>query len=202
MRGARLWVLLLVAGSGIAASDPWTPDAEPLEGTVTWLGRPAAAAVLELVPRTGSPAASAMDTVLIDQRHLRFRPNVVGIRAGTVVEFRNSDPIMHNVFSPVRQGADFDLGTYPQEESRTHLFDAPGTYVILCHVHPEMAAWVVVSRSPYVVVTDERGGFTLDSVPPGEYDATVWYRRRSASAGVLTVPPGVTEGVRIDVGRE
>jgi plastocyanin len=165
------------------------------------LGRPAADAVIELVPTVAAPASRGSGTVLIDQRHLRFAPSVLGIQAGTVVEFRNSDPIMHNVFSPQRRGADFDLGTYPQEESRTHLFDEPGTYVILCHVHPEMAAWVVVSASPYVGVTDENGSFVMDSVPPGDYQTMVWYRRRSASGGTISIGEGGPAVVQVDIGR-
>jgi len=195
-----IWFAALPWIGGVA----WTavpPQVRTVDGAVTWLGRPAADAVVELVPAVEVPVPPAGDTVLIDQRHLRFAPNVLGITAGTVVEFRNSDPIMHNVFSPVRQGADFDLGTYPQEESRTHLFHEAGTYVILCHVHPEMAAWVVVSSSPYVGVTDDDGLFSMEGVPPGQYEATVWYRRRSASGGTVTIAEGAVAALQIDIGR-
>ena len=195
---------IALVGAGIVASIAWTQGVDSpraVNGQVTWLGRPAADAVVELVPVSGDVPAPTPDTAVIDQRHLRFTPSVLGVRAGTVVEFINSDPIMHNVFSPERQGANFDLGTYPQEESRTHRFDDPGTYVILCHVHPEMAAWVIVSSSPYIAVTEEDGSFSIETLPPGDYEATVWYRRRSASVGTITVGPEGGSGVRIDVGR-
>jgi len=192
--------LVLVPWFGGATSIAPLAQMRAVDGSVTWLGRPAADAVIELVPVGEAAELSVGDTALIDQRHLRFAPNVVGITAGTVVEFQNSDPIMHNVFSPVRQGDDFDLGTYPQEESRTHLFDEAGTYVILCHVHPEMAAWVVVSSSPYIGVTDDSGLFSLEAVPPGQYEATVWYRRRSASGGTVTIGEGGATALRIDIG--
>lgn len=190
-------LLAVVSGGAV-----YYTQAPSIDGAVTWLGRPAAAAVVELVSVVGAtPPRAAGDTVMIDQRHLRFAPNVLGVPVGTVVEFKNSDPIMHNVFSPARQGADFDLGTYPQEESRTHLFDQSGTFVILCHVHPEMAAWVVVSESPFVAVTDDEGAFSMEGIPPGEYEATIWYRRRSADGGLVTVPSDTGSAIRIDVGR-
>jgi len=37
------------------------------------------------------------------------------------------------------------------------------------------SAWVVVAPHPYYVLTDERGHFTLDEVPPGTYTLVVWH---------------------------
>jgi heme/copper-type cytochrome/quinol oxidase subunit 2 len=124
---------------------------------------------------------------VIDQRNLRFAPNVLAIPVGTTVEFRNSDDILHNVFSPPRRGDDFDLGTYPLNESRTHTFDETGSFVVLCHVHPEMAAWIVVSESPYVTATDEEGRFRIDSLPAGRYRRVAWYRRRMVAEDTVTI---------------
>lgn len=177
-------VLLFASGSSVEAQAQ-----APLTGTVLWRGRPAEAAVLEFIPSSQN-AMSVSDTVLIDQRHLRFAPRVVGAAAGTTVEFQNSDEIMHNVFSPERRGANFDLGTYPQGESRTHTFDEPGSFVILCHVHPEMAAWIVVSESPWVAATDESGVFTISSLPPGGYELVGWYRRRVVHRARIDITEG------------
>jgi len=176
---------------------------QSIDGSITVRGRPAIGAVVELVPE-GMPqpevAAAAADTSLIDQLHLRFAPGVLGISAGSVVEFRNSDAILHNVFSPPRLGADFDLGTYPQNESRTHTFNSPGRYVILCHVHPEMAAWVVVAESRLVAVTDSVGRFGLDEVPAGRYTTKVWYRRLDLDGGSVSVAPQGTTDLTIALG--
>lgn len=183
--------ILALSAAAVAAA----PGAgQGVAGTVDFRGRAAGEAVIELVPTADAQAVLASnnsvtraDTLMIDQRHLRFAPNVIAVAPGTVVEFRNSDPILHNVFSPPRLGADFDLGTYPQDESRLQRFDAPGNYVILCHVHPEMAAWVIVGRSPYVAVADEEGSFTVSNVEPGAYAVRVWFRRREFDGGTVTV---------------
>lgn len=164
---------------------------ESLQGTVAWRGRLAAGAVIELIPVNANEGSSS-DTLLIDQRNLRFVPRTLAVQRGTTIEFHNSDQIMHNVFSPERRGADFDLGTYPEGESRTHTFVAEGSFVILCHVHPEMAAWVVVSASPWVAASDEQGRFEIANVPPGEYELVGWYRRRVVHRATTRIEQGQT----------
>jgi plastocyanin len=145
-------------------------------------------AVVYLDPVEGSDSVFAADTVLIDQVNLRFLPPVVAILAGATVRFRNSDPTQHNVFSPERRGAGFNLGTYARNESRFHTFRARGGYVVLCHVHPEMAVWVVVTPTRSNAVTDDRGAFRIDGVPPGAYLITVSYQGRSGPSAAINVP--------------
>lgn len=162
----------------------------PAERAVVYLLPDDAGAEAALTTQAPGPTT----TVVMDQAHLRFQPEVVAIMAGSTVEFLNSDPIMHNVFSPSGRGADFDLGTYPATESRRHTFDMPGTFLMLCHVHPEMAGWVIVLPRPTFAVTDEAGEFSIPEVVPGRYEARVWYRRRDVAIGALDVTPdGLTD---------
>lgn len=165
------------------------PAAAQLRGEVIWRGRAAAGGVVEWIPSRGARPAQEPDTVLVDQRSLRFRPSVLGVRAGTVVRFQNSDAILHNVFSPAERGDDFDLGTYAVGETRDHVFARPGSYVVLCHVHPEMALWVVVSGGPWLAVTDGEGRFLIEDAPPGPGRLVTWLRRRPVREDTLTAPP-------------
>ncbi len=158
-------------------------------------------AVVQLIPLGQSGADILPDTTLIDQSHLRFTPAVVPIQVGSSVEFLNSDRIMHNVFSSGRTGEAFNLGTYPMGQSRFHTFNTAGSHVILCHVHPGMVAWVVVSTTPFAAVTRRDGGFVIDSVPAGSYEVLVWHRRWSHEAGPLDVPPSGVARWTIRVGR-
>ncbi len=158
-------------------------------------------AVVQLIPLVQPGAEISSDTALIDQSHLRFVPGVLPLQVGSTVEFLNSDGIMHNVFSPSRGEEGFNLGTYPMGESRFHTFGTVGSYVILCHVHPEMAAWVVVSSTPFASVTRRNGSFVIDSVPAGSYEVLVWHRRWSHEAPQLDVPASGIERWTIRVGR-
>jgi plastocyanin len=134
---------------------------------------------------------------LIDQIDLRFVPQVVAVLPGTTVAFPNSDPILHNVFSPRGPGDGFNLGTYPPGETRSRRFTEPGVHVILCHMHPDMVAYVAVVPAPYHAVADVDGRFVMDPVPPGDYTLRVWRARRPAYERELTVTPGAATSLRI-----
>jgi len=190
--GAAL-ALLLISGS---VQQPGVVD-----GVVTAPGFPATGAVVYLMRQGESGlAATTSEAALIDQANLRFVPRVLAIPPGTTVDFRNSDPMMHNVFSPAFSGDPFDLGTYPRTEHRSHSFDRTGVYVILCHVHPEMAAYVVVVETPHTAVVDENGRFRLDGVPPGRYLLRVWHRRIPRFEQAVIVPPDGLHRLEVDLG--
>lgn len=63
--------------------------------------------------------------VAITQQHEAFTPRVVAITRGSTVDFPNSDPFFHNVFS-LSGPATFDLGRYPQGQSRLRIFTRDG----------------------------------------------------------------------------
>lgn len=136
----------------------------------------------------GTPGTVHPDTVIMDQRGLRFLPSVVAGRPGLTVEFLNSDPILHNVFSPGWSGESFDLGTYPSNMSRSHTFSRPGPHVILCHVHPEMVAYVVVVSTPFHAVTGPEGRFRIEGIPAGSHRIEVWRRGSEPVGRRFTVP--------------
>ena len=113
--------------------------------------------------------------IVLDQLNLRFVPHVLPVLVGTTVAFPNSDEIRHNVFSPGPPR--FDLGTYPQNTTKYHLFDKPGVWTMLCNVHAEMSAYVVVAETPYFATTGRDGKFVLKDVPPGKYTLRVWHEK-------------------------
>ncbi len=116
--------------------------------------------------------------VVIDQKGLMFHPHVTAIQQGTTVEFLNSDNVAHNVFWPSISGnkkLSHNLGTWPKGEKKPFKFDNPGVAPLLCNVHPEMAAYVVVSPTPYFAETDDSGNYTIANVPDGSYTVTAWH---------------------------
>jgi hypothetical protein len=114
--------------------------------------------------------------VILDQVNLMFVPHVLPVLAGTTVAFPNSDEIRHNVFSPTRQYR-LDLGTYPRNSTKYYLFDKPGVVTLLCNIHAEMSAYVIVAETPYFAVSDKTGRFVIREVPPGKYVLQYWHER-------------------------
>ena len=188
-----LAVLLLVP-------TPVAGQSRAIEGAVVADGRPVQNAVVyvESDPEDELDATSA-DTAVMDQRGLRFIPAVVAGRPGLTVEFLNSDPILHNVFSPDWIGEPFDLGTYPSTESRHHTFFRPGPHVILCHVHPEMVAYVVVVSTPFHALTGPEGGFRIAGLPVGPHRVEVWRRGSETVGRNVTMPAAGNLSVTLEL---
>lgn len=114
------------------------------------------------------------EPALIDQQDMKFVPHVLPVLVGTSVEFANNDKTFHNVFS-TSEAKRFDLGLYSPGRRRTVTFDKSGLVRILCHVHPNMEAYVVVKEHPYFAVTDKRGNYQISAVPLGKYRLEIWH---------------------------
>lgn len=67
------------------------------------------------------------------------------VKAGDSVNFRNDDPFFHNVYS-ASSAKPFDLGSYPQGQSRKVTFDKEGTVEVECAIHPDMKLKVEVAK--------------------------------------------------------
>ena len=82
---------------------------------------------------------------LIDQKDKQFSKKAIKIKVGDVVEFRNSDPFAHNIFS-LSDTKSFDLGSYPQGQSKKVTFDKPGKVEVECSIHPGMQMDIEVEK--------------------------------------------------------
>jgi plastocyanin len=133
--------------------------------------------------------------VTIDQKGLVFAPHIVVIAQGTTVEFLNSDSVAHNVFWPSISGnkkLGHNMGTWPQGQQKSFKFDNPGIVPLLCNVHPDMSAYVIVSPTPYFAETDKSGEFKIDNVPDGAYTVTAWNEGAKSKSNPLKVAGDTT----------
>jgi plastocyanin len=114
---------------------------------------------------------------VVDQRGLLFQPHITVVQVGTTVDFLNSDSVAHNVFWTSIGGnkkLSHNLGTWPKGERKSFKFDTPGAAPILCNVHPEMSAYIVVVPTPYFATSDAAGSYKIENVPDGSYTVTAW----------------------------
>ena len=127
---------------------------------------------------TGKTFPAPAEKVVIDQKGLLFQPHVVAVLVGSTVEFLNSDKVAHNIFWPSVAGnkkMSHNLGTWPSGQKREFKFDTPGIVPLLCNVHPEMSAYVLVSPTPYFALTDADGSYKITNLPEGQYSASAWH---------------------------
>ncbi len=139
---------------------------------------------------------SGIDTVLateaksnaikINQKEKRFFPRLMPIVKGQVVHFFNQDELDHNVFSTEKKKS-FDLGRYPKGDFREVQYTDTGMYKVYCNIHQKMILDIVVLDNHYFAVTDEKGSFTIDNVPPGQYNLNVWHIYGGVSTKTITV---------------
>jgi plastocyanin len=125
----------------------------------------------------------------LDQRGERFVPHIVAIGVGGSVDFPNSDPIFHNVFS-LSEPRSFDLGRYATGRSKTVRFDKPGVIRVFCDIHAHMSAFIFVFAHPYFDVTDGQGRYRIDGVPPGTHTLVIWNETIDPETRQVTVPDG------------
>jgi plastocyanin len=141
------------------------------------------------------------EVAVMDQKDLRFIPHVLVIQAGTSVEFPNSDPVSHNVFS-ISKAKRFNLGLYSRGTVRRVTFDKPGVVELLCNVHLEMAAFIVVMKNPYFDRTGPDGSFRIQNVPAGRHRLRCWQEGMPAREQIVEVPSEGTVNVVLAMGRE
>jgi hypothetical protein len=99
---------------------------------------------------------------------------VLPIMRGTVVEFTNSDDVQHNVFSPSDIAGKFNLGTYGPGAARTVTLSQSGDVRVLCNIHMEMEAHILVLDGPLFSMTAADGRYRIADVPAGKYVLKVW----------------------------
>jgi plastocyanin len=159
-----------------------------LVGKVTCKGlRSNADAVIYVDAIEGKTFPAPEDSVVMDQKGMMFIPHVLPVLVGTTVDFLNSDPVLHNVFTPDKCADKFNLGSWPQGQVRSYTFKEVCVAALLCNVHPEMEGFVLALPTPYFAVTDKEGVYKIEDVPDGTYTVKTWHKKRKPTSQEVTV---------------
>lgn len=113
-------------------------------------------------------------------RGCRFVPRVLGAAVGDTLVVVNEDSLLHNVNleqtfvggeldGRSRTIGNFSLPLAGMEITRPDLLRAPGRIRATCDAHGWMRARIRVFDHPFFAVTDARGNYSIDDVPPGTY---------------------------------
>ena len=129
--------------------------------------------LLEGVVRGKKPGAE----VVLDNHRCVFVSHVTAVMAGERARVKNSDAILHNTHGFLGKPTVFNLALPNRDQmiDITKRLTKPGLVRVVCDAHPHMSAWLIVHDSPYYAVTDERGAFRIDAIPPGTYKVTMWH---------------------------
>jgi plastocyanin len=207
-RGRAIAIALVAATAssacGASSPQPAAPvqaaaHAEPVSarssagGTVVGTVAASGTAVVALEPETPRTFPEQTEKPVMDQVGLTFGPELLLVRTGQPVEFRNNDDTLHNVnvkHEETREQA-FNVAI-PTGGVYEHTFSRDGFYRVACDIHPAMAASIFAASTPYTAVAGGDGRFTFTEVPPGAWTITVYTGGRRLQKAV-EVKGGVTE---------
>ena len=196
----RLSLAAALLGFGCNAPAPVTPAAAPpavapaaplppgprIVGTVATNPPNAVRDGAIVYLEDGPKKADAPMTASIDIRDKLFTPFIQVVPVGGTVTFGNRDALTHHVFSP--DIAQWDTGYLQKDQTVSRKFDAPGTFALLCNIHPEMIGYLAVVPSGYFARVGADGKYALGGLPPGTYKVTAWAPRQVAASQSVTVP--------------
>ncbi|HJQ21749.1 MAG TPA: carboxypeptidase-like regulatory domain-containing protein [Gemmatimonadaceae bacterium] len=129
--------------------------------------------------------------------HCRFEPRILAVVAKSTINVFSRDHATHEI-SFYREGA-----SEPIEHIRTvdegqvvpseKIASEPGIVEIRCKEHSFARGYIAVFDHPYFAVTDDKGEFKIDGLPPGTYTVKVWHERlaQPMTQRVVVQPSGV-----------
>ncbi len=136
------------------------------------------------------------DAVQMDQDGCIYTPHVLGVMANQDILIRNSDPVLHNINASPETNRGFNFGQPVEGMESTRSFPLAEVMIpVRCDVHGWMSAYVGVVDHPYYSVSDGSGGFSLETLPPGDYTVTAWHERYGTQTAQVTVATGETAEV-------
>lgn len=169
-------------GSQPAPPNPVESPSEPEPGqdrTADIVGQAPAASqgtpsVIILEPHSSIDVPLPSAPVEMDQFGRDFIPRLLVVRAGQHVLFKNSEDELHTVHVQDSSGESlFNVAMPIQGGEHDHMFGQAGDYAVSCNAHQEMHATILVVETPYSVVADRDGAFSLSGVVPGTYNLTL-----------------------------
>jgi plastocyanin len=132
---------------------------------------------------------------VIDQAGCIFSPHVAGVMVGQEVEFRNSDPVSHNIRGTPTRNLAFNSVFAAKMASRIK-FESPEIGIPLkCDIHYWMSGYIHVSQHPFFAITADEGSFIIPDVPPGDYTLLAWHETLKTQIQPITIKAGEVKEV-------
>jgi hypothetical protein len=128
--------------------------------------------VLENVKGAHAPPAR---TVTVEIGGLDARPRLVIVGPGSVLEIKNTGKMTHELSTPEMPQI-MPAQRLGPGSARHVKFDSLGGFVIRDAEYPHIMISVIVVDSPYYSTLDERGAFSIATVPEGKAKLRVWTR--------------------------
>ena len=159
-------------------------------------------AVVSVVGAKG-PAPKPAQKLILDQKGCHFEPHVLLVPAGAEVDILNNDGVLHNIHTFATANPSINKAQPKFKKVMTEKFgDKPEIIKIQCDAHSWMSGWAVVMGHPYYAVTDGKGAFKLDNVPPGKHTVEVWHETMGKTTKEVEVKAGAPTKVTFELAKK
>ena len=153
-------------------------------GTLKWV-------LVYVKDRVPGDFPAPTEPVVIDQQGCVFVPHAAATQVGQPVEFRNNDPVLHNVRGASKQHQAFNIAQPVQGSKTTRVFKTPEVGMLIkCDVHFWMASYLHVLDQPFYAITQDDGAFTIPGLPAGTYTVEAWHEKLGTRSQTVTVGDG------------
>lgn len=151
-------------------------------------------AVLSIDDIQSGKAWSLPDEFVYHQEKCKFNPRVLLIKPKASGVVLNNDPVGHN-FHTISRGI-YNINKKMKSESRITVaknkIRRPGVIRVKCDIHSWMKGWWIVARTPYTVLSDENGNFSITDIPPGIYTFKTWHEKLGETEQTVVIKAGET----------
>ena len=128
---------------------------------------------------SGGKASSPTGAITIEQSGCDYSPHFQVAEIGDdglKLTVLNKDGILHNIHSYLGKETIFNIAQPKFRKKLSRTLTEPGVVKFKCDVHDWMEAYVIILKDqPYYAVTDEKGAFSIEGVPPGTYTLKAWH---------------------------
>lgn len=131
----------------------------------------------------------------LDQVNCQFVPHIQVLPTGSTLVITSSDSVLHNAHAFYEDGSTaFNIAVPIVGMEINKKMTKPGILKLRCDAgHTWMSGYIVVVDEPYYAETDADGNFTIDGIPPGQYDLEIWQEWSGKSKHAVEIKDGVNK---------
>lgn len=124
------------------------------------------------------PPASPKD-VVVEMKGCRFVPHCSVLHVSQRLVLPNRDKVAHNAHYTPLMNSPYGILIHPNSNEQSIEFQVaePLPMPLKCDIHPWMRAHVLPLEHAFAAVTDNKGRFKIDGLPPGEHCFYIWHER-------------------------
>ena len=144
----------------------------------------------------GVPWPANVTPPTINNAGCQFVPHVQIAPTRSQLEITSEDDTLHSTHSyDDRSRTGFNIAMPFAGLTVTRPLRRPGVVRVECDSHAWMRGWIVVSND-LGAVSGVDGSFTIEGVPPGTHELSIWHERLGGQAQIVTVIAGETTEVQ------